>query len=379
MADELAEAPTLQETAPVTQPDESPVVSQGLRDAFSAARTAEEKAPEAATPTATETAPPAEKPADKATAPDYGDLLKDLGVESVDALKTSWQARKELDPEAYKTATANQRDDHDKAVREMLDNPAKARAYFELQTLKPDELAKGDADQQRQLLFENFKLANPQFTGRLAEIEFEDEYEQKYALATSDDTDDPAVERAKLRLEAALGVAAPAVKAAQDAARIAVLPKADEPTPEQKQAKEADLAAYTKSWAAGMEQLEKAPVQHKFQSEFGEVTAAYDLTTPDAKAFMDDPMAWIEARLHNEVDMSGYKTGKPTDLTNLAKIYGAITQLDAVVKASAAVGKASVRAHVPMDKITNPAPQAQLEGGNNAPSLQSAFANAKSV
>lgn len=361
---EVVEAPAQVDTAPTTGGEDS------VLSAFANARQVAPE-PQQAVPASE---PPAAVPqaSKESVAPDYTPLLKELGYETPEALKERLATVKDYDPQAVERLTANQRDDHDKAVREMLADPAKARAYFELQTMQPDVLAAGTPAQQRELLFEDFKLKNPQFTGKLAQFEFEDEYERKYALAEEGDADDPATERAKLHLEAALKLAAPAMKAAQDAAKVAVLPKPAEaqgPTQEQQD-------AWATKWNEGVTAvLAKPTVEQAFQVDGQPVTVGFDTKSPEFKEFASEPLGFMADYLKKLAYPDG--PDKPANMEALAQAYGRLTQPDAIARAAAAHAKTAIGAHVLLTTLSNPAPEApQPASGAGGGSVTDAFAAA---
>jgi len=363
MAEEVI-APEQVVEAPAPQQDALPPMTPDMRAAFAnptepAPRAVQDLPPVDAAPaaTGTEAAPvtPA-APAPVAAAPDYTGLLTELGVESVDALKEKWNAAKDYDPKTVEQLRANQRDAHDEALRTMVaTDPTKARAYFDLQALPVDTLVTGTPDEQRELLFTQFKLANPTMPAKLAQLEFEDEFALKYGLADSDETDDPAVVRAKERLNYALSQAAPVVKAAQEAAKIALVPKpeaANQPTPEQQQAADA-------AWLQGVTAVLAQPkIEQVFQTENGPVKVGYDTQDAELKTFLDKPLGAVEAYLNKVAYPNGFD--KPADMAALAQAYLRLTKPEAIAQAAAAVGKASVGAHVPMEKLVNPAAPAPL-------------------
>lgn len=363
---EVLEAPQPQapETAPASQG-----LGEGARAAFAARIPAKEPAPVAVSPAATpEPAPVAPTPAPVApqTAP-YGEFMKELGYESPEALKARLEATKDYDPTAFEQLKANQRDDHDVAVRNLLADPAKARAYFDLQTLKPEELAVGTIDQQRDLLFEKYKLDNPTMSAKLAALEFEDEYEQKFALADSDETADPAVVRAKERLAHAVSQAVPTVKAAQDAAKVALLPKPAEaqgPTPEQQ-------AAATAEWLKGIDVVLTTPIEQTVQVDGKPVKVVFDGKDAGLKDFLSTPEEFLTKLLHQTAFPDG--ADKPANMAGLAQLYGRLVQPDAIAKAAADAARAAIGAHVPLTTLTNPAPDAPQPLPGSAGSLRDAF------
>ena len=318
--------------------------------------------------------PPVEKEK-PGSAPDTS-FLKELGYETPEALRTRLDAVKDYDDlkNNYESAKSNQRDAHDEAVRNLLADPEKARSYFDLQTLKPEALATGTPEDQRRLLFEKYRLDNPTMSARLAELEFEDEFENRFALANSEDADenDPAKIRAKERLAHAVNQAVPVVKAAQEASRIALVPKqetANALTPEQEQ-------AFAAEWLKSVDTVVGAgKLDQVFQTELGPVTVSYDTKDKSLRDFLDDPF-----RVANEFFQKvAYPNGfdKPADLSALAQAFQRLTKPEAIAAAASAVGKASVGAHVPMEKLANlPPVTPQAPGSGGGRTLEQAFAEA---
>jgi len=364
---EVLEAPQPQapETAPASQG-----LGEGARAAFAARTPAEEPAPVAVSPAATpEPAPVAPTPAPVAPqAAPYGEFVKELGYESPDALKARLEATKDYDPTAFAQLKANQRDDYDKAVRDMLADPEKARAYFDLQTLQPDALATGTPEQQRELLFTHYKLQNPELNGRLAVLGFNKVYDAKYGLMNSEDPDDAEdAEFAKLQYEADIKRAAPAVKTAQETAKVAMLPKPAEaqgPTPEQQTAAAAE-------WLKGIDAVLTTPIEQTVQVDGKPVKVVFDGKDAGLKDFLSTPEEFLTKLLHQTAFPNG--ADKPANMAGLAQLYGRLVQPDAIAKAAAEAARAAIGAHVPLATLSNPAPDAPQPLPGAAGSLRDAF------
>lgn len=340
-----------------------PPMSEGLRAAFANPQSGSPEPPPepVQAPAATEQpAAPASSPSPAAPASpsvpatDYAPWLKEtFGVETPEALKEKLTLAEQAE-----TLKANQRDAHDIAIRQMLTTePEKAEAYFALQRVNADALATGTPEQQRRLLFESYKVANPALTGRLAELGFNKEFTAKYALMDSDDPDEAEdAEFAKLQYQSDLSKAVPAIKSAQEAAKIAVLPTAEANGPTK-----AELEAFDLAWLNDVEATLKAPVGQSFQVEGVDVNVDYE-ANPTLKDALVGQLDFVREHLTKVLYPNGVNA--PADHAALARTMGSLLQPDAIAKAAFAAGKASVGAHVPMERLVNPAPDAPQPGAS---------------
>lgn len=276
-------------------------------------------------------------------APDYAAWLKEQELpEDVAVIKTALQTAEAL--------KANQRTAQDVAFEQLLADPAKAVQFVKLQTTDFTALSP------RELLSAAYAHAHPDLSPEVAAIRAKREYEAEYSAAEFDDADDPAVQEAKVLLNAAVQSAVQTMEGAKTAAREAVLSKAT-PTaegPSEADTKaEADAKANGEAWFQGVENVinaEKLSLAYDLDGQ--PITLDFDHKTPAFKEAMLNPQEW----LFKEVCPTG--DPKAPNLDRLAEIVALVQQTDVMLKNAAAHGQSRLGAVIPLTQAVNPIPNA---------------------
>ena len=278
--------------------------------------------------------------------PDYAAYLKEtFGSDTADALKE----RLTLAGKA-ESLQANQRTAQDLAFEKLLANPAAATAFVKLQSTDFSQVPA------KELLAAKYAFDHPELSPEVAAIRARREYDAEYAAAEFDDPDDPAVQEAKVLLNAATKEAITTMEAAKSAATAAVMakaiPEAVGPTAEQK-ALEADNVAQSAHWMQGVESIVAAPsLELEYTVDGQPMRLAFDNKNAAFKEAMLNPVEWLLKELRPAADW------KQTNYDRLAEIIALATQPDVLLKNAIATGKASLGAVIPLDRAVNPTPNA---------------------
>lgn len=358
---------------PIPQVAEAPVADTSQADLVAAFASATpynsnaEPAPVATAPVPAPAPVEATNPAPVAVAPesvaptaapvDYAAWLKEQELPGdVAEIKAALATAREA--QALK---ANQRTAQDVAFEKLLSDPAAATAFVKLQSTDFTAMPA------KELLAAKYALDHPELSPEVAAIRARREYDAEYAAADFDDPDDPAVQEAKVLLNAATQQAIKTMEVAKNAAKEAVLtaaaPKAEGPSEAEVQA-ETQRAA---NWVQGVDGIVNAPsLELEYQVDGQTLKLAFDHQTPAFKEAMLDPNKWFFDQICPGGDVS-----KP-NLDRLAEIVALTMQPDVLLKNAIATGKASLGAVISLDKTVNPAPNAP-QGPASEMSLLDAF------